>query len=528
MKSTAQKFLLVSSVMLAAGACTDVTTEPKSTISGANIFNEPTSYRAFLAKLYGGLAVTGQQGAAGAGDIANIDEGFSQYVRLVWQMQELPTDEAAIAWNDAGVQELNTQLWASNNQFLESMYYRVFFQVSLANEFLRETSDAKLTARGVTGTLATDIKRYRAEARFLRALSYWHGIDLFGSIPLVTEANAIGAGAPAQATRADLYSYVVNELTALRPDLAPAGTGEYGRADQAAASMLLTKLYLNSQVYTGTARYSEARAEAERVIGSTYRLDNNFRRIFGADNHTSPEIIFPVPQDGLKTQSFGGMTFLINASIGNQVPAADFGIPGGGWWGLRLRPEILTLFPNGGGATSADRRSSHFFRGGQTSTMASLTDFTNGVAGPKFSNVTSAGAAGSSSQFPDTDYPMFRLADAYLMYAEAVVRGGGGSRATALDYVNQLRTRAYGGATGNITDAQLTTDFVLDERGRELLWEGHRRTDLIRYGRFSNAGVWAWKGNTLAGRTTDVFRNLYPLPGTELIANRNLKQNTGY
>lgn len=520
--------LLITGVLLAAmGACTDVTVEPKSSISSANIFTEPASYKQFLAKIYGGLALTGQSGPAGSSDITSNDEGFSHYVRLLWQMEELPTDEAVIAWNDGPLQELNTQTWGSQNSFLGQMYYRIFFQVAMANEFLRETTDAKLAERGVSGALAAQIKTYRAEARFLRALSYWHGIDLFGAIPLVTEATAIGKVPPQQATRADIYAYAVAELIAARPDLPVAGAAEYGRADQGAASMLLAKLYLNAQVYSGTARYAEARSEAERVIAGTYRLDANFRRIFGADNHTSPEIVFPIPQDGLKSQSYGGTTFLTHASVGGNMNASAYGLDGG-WWGLRLKPEILPLFPGNGGPASPDKRSSHFFTNGQTNGIANLTDFSNGVGAPKFTNITSTGAPGSNPGFADTDYPMFRLADAYLMYAEAVTRGGGGTRAQALDYVNQLRVRAYGNTSGNITDAQLTTDFILDERARELLWEGVRRTDLIRYGKFSTAGIWAWKGNVAAGRVTDASRNLYPLPASELIANPNLKQNTGY
>jgi hypothetical protein len=527
MLKNARSLLLTGAALVAFAGCTDVTVEPKSSISSSNIFAEPGSYKQFLAKIYGGLALTGQSGPDGNRDIEAIDEGFSHYLRVHWMLSELPTDEAVLGWGDPGIPELNTQLWASANAWTTAMYYRILFQVAMANEFLRETTDAKLASRGLTGPILTEIKQYRAEARFLRALSYWHAVDMYGNVPLVTEATEVGKTPPDQATRADIYAFTVAELNAIRSELPAAGTGQYGRADQGAVAMLLAKLYLNAAVYTGTPRYNEARTEAERVIGASYQIDPNFRRIFGADNHTSREIIFAVPFDGDKTRTWGGMTFLTHASVGNQMNAADYGLDGG-WWGLRLKPEILPLFPGNGGPASPDKRSAFFFSAGQTVGIGSISDFTNGIAAPKFTNIKSTGGAGVNSTFPDTDFPMFRLADAYLIYAEAVTRGGGGSRATALGYINQLRQRAYGNASGNITDAQLTTDFILDERARELLWEGHRRTDLIRYGKFTTAGIWAWKGNVQAGRTTEAFRNLFPIPATDLIANPKLKQNTGY
>ena len=173
--------------MLLGAACTDTTVEPKSTVTEANIFNDPSSYRAFLAQIYAGLAVSGQQGPAGQPDILGIDEGFSQYLRLYWETEELPTDEAVIAWGDIGLPEMNTQTWNSQSRMVVAMYYRIYFQVVLANEFLRQTTDAKLASRrNVSPALKADIVQYRAEARFLRALSYWHAIDLFGDVPLVT------------------------------------------------------------------------------------------------------------------------------------------------------------------------------------------------------------------------------------------------------------------------------------------------------------------------------------------------------
>ena len=515
---------LIAATLLTLGAagCTDTTELPITTITDTNYFDDPSSYRAFLAKLYSGLAVSGQRGPAGNGDIRGIDEGFSQYLRLYWEAQELPTDEAVIAWGDVGLPEMNTQLWASSNSFVVAMYYRIAFQVSLANEFLRQTSDAVLAERNVSSQLAADIQVFRAEARFLRALSYWHGIDLFGNIPLVTEADIVGLTPPQQSTRQALYDFVVSELNAIRPQLPLASPGTYGRATDAAASMLLAHIYLNAGVYTGTPQYGPALAAAQAVIAGPFTLDPSYRHLFQADNNTSPEIIFPIIQDGLRTQTFGGTTFLVHASCGGSMSASESGVDGC-WFGLRLKPEAYNRY------APTDPRRSYFWTDGQTVEVGSISNFNNGIAAPKFVNKTSLGANGSNATHPDTDFPMFRLGDAYLIYAEAHLRGGGGDRAQALAYVNALRQRAYGNTSGDITDAELTLPFILDERGRELLWEAHRRTDLVRYGLFTGgAYVWAWKGGAPAGTATETFRDLYPLPASELTTNPNLTQNPGY
>jgi hypothetical protein len=525
MHSRMRAAMALATVVVSAAwmGCTDLTVQPKSTVTDANVFNDPTSYKSFIARVYVGLAVSGQQGPSGRPDISGIDEGFSQYLRLLWEAEELPTDAAVIGWGDVGLPEMNTQTWAVTNSFVVAMYYRIFYQIGLANEFLRQTTDAKLAERGnVSATLKTTIEQYRAEARFLRALSYWHGIDLFGNIPLLTEKDALGSTPPAQATRSEIYNFVVSELTAIVNELPAPGASTYGRATGPAAQMLLAKLYLNSAVYTGTPHYAEALAAAQSVIAGPYSLDPSYQHMFLADNNTSPEIIFAIPQDGLKTETWGGVTFLVHASCGGSMSNSAYGIDGC-WWGLRLKPQAYALF------TPDDKRASYFYKTDQNVAVASIGNFNDGIAAPKYQNVTSTGKPGSHPTHVDTDFPMFRLADAYLIYAEAQLRGGGGTAAQALTYVNALRQRAFGNTSGNITAAQLTLDFILAERGRELLWEGHRRTDLVRYGRFTGGTyVWSWKGGTQAGTATDARYNLYPLPANELVANPNLKQNTGY
>jgi hypothetical protein len=518
----------VAVLVLAVAGCTDTTVEPKSTITDANIFNDQTSYKAFIAKLYAGLAVTGQRGPDGNSDIATGDEGFSQYLRLWWELQELPTDEAIIAWNDLGIPEMNFMTWAETNNYVTQMYYRIFYQVALANEFLRQTTDDKLSSRGASTSTQADVKTYRAEARFLRALSYWHALDLYGNVPLVTEENPVGAEPPQQNTRVELFDFVASELNAIKADLPTANT--YGRATAAAANMVLAHLYLNSAIYTGTARYDLARQSAEAVINGGFTLASNWRLNFVANNNTSPEIVFAIPQDGTKTQTWGGMTFLLHAGCGgNNVDANSLGL-NGCWWGIRLRPQAWRLFEAGDGRAAIfvnNQAPAKTFA--EAAEISNWQTFDQGIAAPKYSNRTLAGAAGSHNNFPDTDFPMFRLADAYLIYAEAVARGGGGSQATALGYVNALRRRAFGDTNHDWVAADLTALKILDERGRELLWEAHRRSDLVRNDRFAGAAyIWTYKGGTPAGAATPTYLNLYPIPQNELVANPNLTQNTGY
>jgi len=524
MRTRTGKTLAVAAALmvLGAAACTDPTVAPLSTVTEANIFTDANSYQAFLARVYSGLAVSGQQGAAGNADISGIDEGFSQYLRLYWETQELPTDEAIIGWGDIGLPEMNTGLWNTQSNMVVAMYYRIYFQVGMANEFLRQTTDAKLSERGVTSTLRTTIQQYRAEARFLRALSYWHGVDLFGNIPLVTEDDELGATPPAQATRTEIYDFIVSELLAIRADLPAAGAASYGRATTAAANMLLAKVYLNAGVYTGTPHWSDAMTAVQAVIASGFTLDPSYAHVTQADNNTSPEIIFPIIQDGVHTQTWGGMTFLVHAACGGSMSTSAYGIDYC-WWGLRMKPELYNLFGAG------DLRASLFYTSGQNVAVTSVGNFNDGIANGRFTNRTSSGGAGPNGTHVDTDFPVFRLADAYLMYAELFLRGGGGTQTQALTYVNAIRQRAYGDATGDITGTGLTLDFILAERARELNWEAHRRQDLIRFGVYTgNTYLWAWKGGTLAGTSLDAYRALYPLPANELIANPNLTQNTGY
>jgi starch-binding outer membrane protein, SusD/RagB family len=288
--------------------------------------------------------------------------------------------------------------------------------------------------------------------------------------------------------------------------------------------MILANLYLNAQVYTGTARYTDAVTYSKKVIDAGYTLAADYRHLFLADNHRLQEMIFAVPFDGINSRTWGGTTYLAHAPVGGKMNINDFGLDGG-WAGLRTTSAMVAKL--GAASGNPDKRV-QLFTDGQSLNITDIGEFAQGYAVAKWRNVTSTGVRGSNPTWVDIDYPMFRLAEAYLIFAEAVLRGGaGGTNAQAVNYFNALRIRAYGSTAGNVGTISLAD--VLDERCRELHWEGKRRTDLIRYGQFTTAAyLWPWKGNTPSGRAVESFRNIYPIPSAEINSNPNLKQNEGY
>lgn len=517
-KNITLKIVLMALVAMTTTSCMDdLNTSPldDDVVTSASVYETPEDYRKVLAKIYAGFATTGQQGPAGDPDIQGIDEGFSNYIRQLWVSQEIPTDEAVVAWSDPGLPQYNYQTWGSSNDFVLGMYSRVFYEITLANEFIRNAK----------GNDNETVQAYNAEARFLRALSYWHALDLYGGgIPFVTEEDGVGAYQPKPASADSLFNYIESELKAIESQLPAPQQNDYARADGAAAWTLLAKLYLNAEVYIGEAHYTEAITYANKVIEQgNYSLEDNYQNLFLADNHTANGIIFPIAFDAENTRTFGGTTFIAHAAVGGSMNAANYGLDGG-WAGHRVTPQFVEKFD-----AENDSRAM-FYTSDQTKEIENIADFTNGYAITKWKNLTSEGNAANDLFYVDTDFPMFRLADVYLMYAEAVLRGGqGGNIDQAVQYINDIRERAYGDASGNINSTQLNLQFILDERARELYWEAHRRTDLIRFGLFTGGEyTWSWKGKTQEGTSTQDFYNLYPIPASDINSNTNLTQNPGY
>jgi hypothetical protein len=524
-------FLFILGMNMTLVSCTsdlDVTPKDDDEFLSESFFQDQDSYKQVLAKLYAGLYVGGNDGD-GKADIAGIGGDFSSYLRLLFVNQEFTTDEAVIAWADGTLPTLNTQTWSPNNEFLYGTYSRAFYEISLANEFLRQTTEEKLNARGVDATTKTDVANFRAEARFLRAFSYANLMDIFGNVPITTEADPVGFFYPEQKTRAEVFAYVESELKDLDASLVASRANEYGRIDKTAAKFLLAQIYLNAKVYTGTERYAEAAALCTDIINNSgYTFANvPYRYLFSADNNRNgaqSEFIFPIVSDGNAIRATGGgMSFILHASIGGSMDAAQYGM-NGGWYGIRTRKEFVSLFPDA--TATADKRGT-FYTDGQTLDINNIGTFTDGYAVTKFRNVNSDGSAAQRNDIPDTDFPMFRLSDAMLMYAECAVRGAtGADMTTAVGYINQLRNRAQ---AATITASNMNLNFILDERARELFWECHRRTDLIRFGKFTGGDkIWQWKGGVKDGVATASFRDLMPIPAKTIQANPTLKQNPGY
>lgn len=509
--------ILANIVMLLMVSCIgdlDVTPIDPRVTTSATVYSTKETYKAGLAKLYAAFALTGQQGPAGAGDVGGVDEGFSCFIRSLWNLNELTTDEAVWTYpNDANgtIFNLHYHSWVPSDGIPTALFARIMNVAALSNEFIRATASE---------TDDPDIAKFQAEARFLRALAYYHGLDLFANMPFVTESDLPGAYFPPQKTRAELFEYVESELIAIKP-LMGAPRFEYGRADQGACAMLLAKLYLNAQVYLGESspRFTEAISQLNEVIAGGYSLAPRYIHNFLADNHTSPEIIFAQLFDGQSSQAFDGVNVMIYGNAGN-----------GGWAGLRTTSAFVNKFEDLNGARALFAKEDK----GQSLEIDAVNNQSQGYGVFKFQNVTSTGEPGSHPSHQDTDYPMFRLADAYLMYAEAVLRGGsGGDLTTALNYVNAIRTRpgdvADGNAPGTISSGQLTLDFLIDERARELYWEGHRRPDLIRFGKFTGDDyLWPWKGGVQEGTSIEARRAIFPIPAADIGSNPQLEQNTGY
>ena len=546
-------------------------------------------------KIYGNLVLTGQTGPNGDSDLDDIDEGTSNMTRLIWNLNTLTTDEAHCWWNDPGMPELNRNTWTNSNVMTKALYYRLMFGVTLCNFYLDNASGDDDATR-----------QKRAEARFMRALHYYYLMDIYANPPFLTHLSSENAP---QIHRADLFNFIESELkdvigegdgaeksvtlykkgepstyswTSITNEvLAAPRTIDYGRADKAAGLLLLSRLYLNAEVYTGTARWADAKKYADQTIGTSYTLCTQgnagfsaYQLLFMGDNDTNGaqnEIILPALHDGELTQTWGGSLFMIAAPVaetmkqehlygneadyaaGEEVPYAakvtGYGTTEAWDIGLRARKQFSTIFFGERASDNSVKKGvpyelvkavgddrAIFYTSTQKLSIEKEDDKNQGLIYMKYNNIHSDGTSGhhTGGQFVDTDYPIFRLAEAYLISAEADARTNGGQCTTAgVERIKALRSRANV-KTGNLYDglgadaiSAVSLEDIFKEWSREFGFEGMRRQVLIRWNRYAGQSdyTWEWMGGSQAGVPIDKRFNIFPIPDSELNANSNLEPN---
>lgn len=552
--------MMGTAVLTGTTSCvSDLDQYPHTETTSKDVYTSLANYEAVLGKIYAAMVTSGQGKGGDNKDmesVLNNGSGFD-YMRMFINMQECGTDEFASTWltgeQTTGLTYLS---WDANDAWVSDMYYRIYYNIALCNEFLRNANSASFS-----GADAEKMKEYKAEVRFMRALFYYHALDFYRNIPMVTENDPVGSFIPPRYTPQQTFDYIESELKDCVGDMLPASTCPYGQASQGAAYTLLAKLYLNSEVYTGVPKYTECKEACDKVMSMGYSLEDNYSKLFNADNDKrTNEIIFALPVSAEHTVSWGSSTYLVcgqvSMSNANQN-VADYGVTAG-WSEFRLRPEFVDKFTQTDIDGSGDKRCK-FFTNGQSKDVTSMTDEASGYLSEKWSNLKDDGTTASNTADAgvETDFPLFRLADVYLMYAECVVRSkdangnpldwdpwNGGvnindqtviksRKKGAIYWINLLRERAYGKDENgnprgqvwkeNFSSKDAFLQFILDERARELYHEGYRRSDLIRYGQFTtNKYIWQWKGGTHDGQAVDSKYNIYPIPNTELTANPNL------
>lgn len=500
-------------------------------------------------KGYAMLGVTGQKGIDGSPDLDGQDEGESGFYRTTFNCNELPTDECLWAWQEnQDIPQLTSISWSPSSQRTEWVYVRLGYDITQYNFFLDQTESM------------TDAEtlRQRAEIRFLRALHYWYFLDLFGKAPFKEHFNN---DLPVEKKGTELYTYIQNELNEIEGDMYEPRQAPFGRADKAANWLLRARLYLNAGVYTGQTDYAKAEEYASKVIGSAYKLCTNYSELFMADNdeneNAMQEIILPIRQDGVKTRNYGGSTYLV---CGTRVAGMPRMGTTNGWSCIFARAAMVQKFfsnlddvpmlradveiPKGLDTDEQidDFDAEHGIRtedmikvagddrallysgvgGGRRKIHTdAISGFTDGLSIVKWQNYRSDGKPVSHATYPDTDIPLFRLAEAYLTRAEAIFRQGG----DATGDINELRKRAN--CTRKVQT--VTEQELIDEWAREFYLEGRRRSDLVRFGMFTtNKYLWDWKGGAMNGTSVASYYNKYPIPVSDINNNRNMSQNEGY
>lgn len=488
-------------------------------------------------KCYANIALAGNGGANGDCDIDGLDGGTTGFIRQMWNSNELTTDEAISQWSDDGIPQFDYNAFDASHPMLNGYFARLTTGISYCNQYINQAGDYNATMT--------------AEVRFIRVLEYYLLMDAFGNIPFATSLTT-----PVRITRPEAYAWIEKELLDLEPGLSDAKAkkstdANYGRVDKAAAWMLLARLYLNAEVYTGTAQWQKAADYAKKVMNSSYKLNTQgvngwsaYQMLFMGDNGETDaayEGIFPILQDGLTTTSWGTTLFLSASAFDADMhanpndPNATNGVSGQNWGGNRCRPDLIAkFFPNNDAPNISSTKMPQaagddraiFDGAGRTldNGLGASGTFKDGFGCSKFVNFKTNGAAGHDQTFMDTDFFLFRVAEAYMIYAEATARlNGGTTTVDGLAAINALRARAH-----TTPKSGMSLSDICDEWSREFYFEGMRRPTLIRFYRFGgNTNYnWSYKGGVKTGRNFSADKNIFAIPQAQVKG--PITQNPGY
>ncbi|NQX39617.1 Starch-binding associating with outer membrane [Pedobacter steynii] len=447
----------------------------------------------------------------------------------IWRMYELTSEEAIITARNGGYydqgryQTLHKHNWLPDHPIIQGAWQWGYAGISDCNRVLN------LLEKSADSPTKT---QFLNEIRTMRALYYFYVMDMFGNAPITSFGTA---ESPKQSTRAEVFAYIEKELLAVSEGLSspPTVTSEfYGRPTKWMAYALLQKLYINAEHYIGKPMYTESIVYADKIItGSSMALVSDYNTLFSPTNGANSETIFAAIYDANYSAGNAITRFTLHSAL-----RAKYNLPFSPSNAQCTLKEFYDTFNLPGDIRNATwLAGKQFLADGTTKILngSAQLDFTPEIVltntetmdvGPEVNGISRGVRSikfypdpntNSGTRFQNNDMPIFRLADVYLLKAEALLRTGG-SMAEVVGLVNKVRVRAK---AGEITT--ITLDGILEERGRELAWEGWRRNDLIRFGKYQ--GKWGFKAGN-EGASRDIF----PIPATELVLNKNLKQNTGY
>lgn len=510
-----KKYLTLGAVAMSMSMLTSCVGDLDLTPTDPNTKIDLTSkaeWNGYFGSLYGSLLYVG--------NLSTSDGGAGTFMRCHWNLQEITADEAIISnkWNDPGYHTLNFNTWLTDNEWVYAAFSREFYTARQCTEFLDKADGA----REYLGD--EEVESMKAEAKVLRCLAYYYMVDLFGKGPYVNDSPT--GAIPPTYDRKQLFDAATSELleTINEGHLRPAAQQTYGRLSREAARMLLAKFYLNAGVYTGTTMYAQCAEQCKEILKTINTLAPTYKYLFCASNDKyvgNGEILWAIPQQVGMMETWGGTTYMTAGAYIESAPAEvlkSLGCVATPWSGLRMRPELSTAFePN-------DKRALYYagtFNVG-VQDLDNYDENSDGYMCIKYTYTSeddyeNTAGVENAGQMCNADYPLFRLSDTFLMLAECQLNG---VECDGKKYFDAVRTRA------GLPVAGLTKENLLHERQCELYWEGWRRSDLIRFGKYTGSEYnWSWKGGVYEGVAISDDRALFAIPYQYVLT---VGQNPGY